>query len=669
MVMNSTYLKPSLLKKSIAASLLLLACGAAGVASAQVVNLRAEAQSTTLPDGQNVPMWGYVCSDGGSAGATCGTAKDPTVNNQATWAPPVIRVPAGPLTINLTNHLNFANYAAPTSLVIVGQVGGGLGTGAVYFPAGSFKHDAYGTTWPGTAGGADPGSCSDPDPMAPGNAGTFCPPDQARRVRSMATEVAQLSNAATTLTWNLRPGTYLIESGTEPSIQGAMGLYGILIVSDPSGLDFGTAYDTDVPLLLSEIDPVQNREVAQVVQNPGFADTNVWNGQPTKCGDINVPATQHTCFPPAVNYSPAYYLVNGGSFDRTVANAPGASSSLNVLAAGAGPNGRVLLRLVNAGLHMHVPAVVGAKMTLVAEDGNPVTGVRVQNEVFLSAGKTFDVTISPKQTVAGTYDATTLPIFDRALSLSASNQHDGGMQAYLNVAGGAATGVGSAASAVTLSATDKAYYCIAGSTLSVSDPSKGLLGGSAGANGVALTGVSGNVTTGALNINADGTFTYAAPAGACAGAFTYNVNGSAAHTATIKQCDSTTQDAGCNLVAPVAGPITFKSDVASRYDSKPPGVLAGVTSSNSDNTKLSALTAGTVPINPDGSFVATTAQYCCRIVRSRGPERRADGRCADGHGLPQLPVSGSKRAGNPERKSGYRVRRLQARLRSGREPH
>src|SRR5262249_12495921 len=152
-----------------------------------------------------------------------------------------------------------------------------------------------------------------------------------------------------------------------------------------------------------------------------------WNGQPGKCGDIAAPATAHTCFPPAVNYTPAYYLVNGTSFDRTVTNGPAVHPSLNVGAAGA--NGRILLRLVNAGLHMHVPAVVGAKMALVAEDGNAVNGKRVQNEVFMSAGKTFDVAISSKQSVAGTYDAATLPIFDRALSLSASNSHDGGMQA------------------------------------------------------------------------------------------------------------------------------------------------------------------------------------------------------------------------------------------------
>ncbi len=406
--------------------------------------------------------------------------------------------------------------------------------------------------------------------------------------------------------------------------------------------------------MLSEIDPVQNREVAQVVQNAGFADTNVWNGQPGKCGDIAVPSSQHTCFPPAVNYNPAYYLVNGASFDRTVANAPGASSSLNVLGDGVGATGRVLLRLVNAGLHMHVPAVVGAKMTLVAEDGNAVNGTRVQNEVFLSAGKSFDVAISPKQTVAGTYDAATLPIFDRALSLSASNQHDGGMQAYINVAGGAATGVGSAASAVALSAADKSYYCIAGSTLSVSDPSKGLLGGSAGANGVSLTGATGNVTTCSRHSMLTARLPTQRPLASCAGTFTYNVNGSAAHTATIKQCDSTTQDAGCNLVAPVAGPIVFKSDVASRYDSKPPGVLAGVTSSTTDNSTLplSKPSGGTVPISiltahslPRlGILLPHRAQPRGLAV---GPDRRD---MPTGTVCRMLPVPGSECAGNAERK-------------------
>ena len=58
----------------------------------------------------------------------------------------------------------------------------------------------------------------------------------------------------------------------------------------------------------------------------------------------------------------------------------------------------MLLRLVNAGLRMHVPAVVGANMSLLAEDGNKLPGVpKVQSEVFLAAGKTYDVTIQPGQ--------------------------------------------------------------------------------------------------------------------------------------------------------------------------------------------------------------------------------------------------------------------------------
>jgi len=79
----------------------------------------------------------------------------------------------------------------------------------------------------------------------------------------------------TALTWNnLKPGTYLIHSGTHPSIQHPMGLYGVLVVTAAPANNIlpGTAYglnttapvtySAEVPLLLSEIDPVQNRAVA-----------------------------------------------------------------------------------------------------------------------------------------------------------------------------------------------------------------------------------------------------------------------------------------------------------------------------------------------------------------------------------------------------------------------
>ena len=86
-----------------------------------------------------------------------------------------------------------------------------------------------------------------------------------------------------------------------------------------------------------------------------------------------------------------------------------------------GDPGNVLVRMVNAGLRMHVPSIVGsyrpgynsgtvAGFSLIAEDGNPLPGVpRVQSEVFMAAGKTYDVMINVP--AAG---ATALPIYDRS---------------------------------------------------------------------------------------------------------------------------------------------------------------------------------------------------------------------------------------------------------------
>jgi len=154
-------------------------------------------------------------------------------------------------------------------------------------------------------------------------------------------------------------------------------------------------------------------------------------------------------------------------------------------------------------------------MTLIAEDGNALPGMpRQQNEVFLAAGKTYDVLVKPAQT-SGAYSAATYPLFDRQLSLSTNNQRDGGMQSYMSIAGGATSGVGATGtSAGGVSGSDtaltgvasKTYYCVNGRPLSVSDPLRGLLGGTTGANGVSLfsTSLPGN---GKLVLQPNGTFT------------------------------------------------------------------------------------------------------------------------------------------------------------------
>src|SRR6202035_3695206 len=128
-------------------------------------------------------------------------------------------------------HLQFtagtgAN-SVPTSLMIVGQLGGGLGTtgASCVDPANpalfhgatcttSPAHSSLGVTW-----------------STVNTTAAFTPPGQGPRVQSFGTEVAATASTTTTTTPlcfgnctatqpGLNPGTYLIESGTHPSIQG-----------------------------------------------------------------------------------------------------------------------------------------------------------------------------------------------------------------------------------------------------------------------------------------------------------------------------------------------------------------------------------------------------------------------------------------------------------------
>src|ERR1035438_6529492 len=275
--MRINYLKATLKKTALVLTVLLLGAGMK-VAHAQV-NLTAGPTAAILPDGSSVPMWGYSCGTV-VTGATATCAKlNPTATG---WSPVVITVPTGQiLTINLTNSLIFGTHSVPTSIMIVGQVGGGLGTvgagctgGATCTAAPSHANAQPASTWP-IAGNA-PGGTS---------------PVQGKRWQPSARRVG--AGTTTALSWtNLRPGTYLIESGTHPSIQGPMGLYGILVVTSAptaSPAAAGTAYpgvpyDADVALLLSEIDPVQNNAVSTAVKTAGFSEGKVWSGQPGGCG-------------------------------------------------------------------------------------------------------------------------------------------------------------------------------------------------------------------------------------------------------------------------------------------------------------------------------------------------------------------------------------------------
>jgi hypothetical protein len=597
------------------------------------------------------------------------------------WSPVEITVPFGAgLQINLTNNLSFTPAGGgtanniPTSVVIMGQVGGGLGSTPTTTTSPDHSVAQGCVSW--FIASNLPGSpCTSPQAVS----GT--PPIQEPRVQSMASEVgaaAPGASTATSITWALlKPGTYLLESGTHPSIQVPMGLIGTLVVTTaPAGATAGTAYpgvaataktaaipavtySGEVPLEFSEIDPVQNKAVDLAVRTSGFSETAVWTemngGSVTPCG------TAHTCYPPAVNYTPFYFLINGLAFNKT-----NASASLFDATAGAtagapvtsGITGNLLVRLVNAGLRMHVPSIVGSQttgfnsggasatvsgFTLIAEDGNPLPNLlapRVQTDVFMAAGKTFDVMVNVPAAAAGATAPPSLPVYDRELSLSAnSSVRDAGMLAYISVNGGTlpATGAGIFAGATV---TPDAYPIVPCTTtgvacvpLVVSDASKGVIANDLNVYGVAVsTGPTGgtlvcNALPGSpvAGICANGTFTYTPNTNTSADSFAYCANGS------TTLCTTVTLSASTLKGSPVANNVAYTSQMASFVKIPSPGILSVDTDPN--GLPLQVVISSIVPsgitlnVDPNGGFTAsltgtpttaTTATFTYMAQNSQG---------------------------------------------------
>lgn len=538
--------------------------------SSPKVAMTAQRSSVTMPDGKIVPMWSYVCT-------SSGLATDPCSTIPAGWAPgPTIVVKPGSLEIDLTNAL-----PTPTSIVVLGQIGGGLGS-PNKIPSPAHQGQTL-TTWPASSDGS------------------FTPPVQANRVMSFGTEVGINSTAQYNWT-NLKPGTYLYETGTHPSIQAPMGLYGVLVVTnEPQASPFAPGkahlgafptggssladvpYDADQVLLISEIDPVQN------------AATDTANGDESQ-------------YPHAVDYKPLYFLVNGKAFDRS------APSMLPVGASSA--SGNVLLRFVNAGLKTHIPSTVGLPMSVVAEDGNVLPGVpKVQSELLLTAGKTLDAIVHPPVTTdpttqISTYNANVFPVFDRQLSLSNNNHADGGIQAYLQVAGGQ-LGNSGLAGPMSAQVIDDAFALPANATTFTNNVLTNDIG-------ITTATLVAQPQFGSVTMNADGTFTYTpTPSGSniVNDSFQYYGNGNSAMVATVKLSVTAVG------APPTAGSHTFVSNLQSMIKVPAPGILAFA--NDPSNYKLSAAPAGAgqtagqqftvdganqtvVTLNADGSIVATT---------------------------------------------------------------
>jgi len=708
--MRTSHFKANAIMKAAVLVASMLLFGVSASFGQQTVNLTAAPTTTTLPDGTTVPMWGFFCGTAATgATATC-AALNPlavaTTTTPAPWSPVVITVPyvaaatggsATSLTINLTNNLSFAPAGTttanvPTSIVIVGQVGGGLGVLAQRTTTTSPDHsNAQGcVTWFIADPTNTPPGVPCPQTSTSPVSGAY-PPTQGPRVQSFSTEVAAVpagTVASTALTWSaLRPGTYLLESGTHPSIQVPMGLIGVLVVTQapaaanptavpPVVAAAGTAYpavgtapavpyNAELPLEFSEIDPVQNKAVNTAVNTAGFSETKVWDGHIGACGNPNSGAgIANTCYPPAVNYTPFYYLINGVAFNKTNALASVFPATAGVTTTGTttapvttGITGTVLVRLVNAGLRMHVPSIVGSQtngftgagvattattpvsgFALIAEDGNVIPGVapagaatapvapRVQTDVFMAAGKTFDVMINAVSVPAST---AALPIYDRELSLSAnSSARDSGMLAYIGVNGAGLPTFGTGVAGAAVANPDTYNSLAPGQTFTVSDVSKGVIANDVNVYGVQLLTAPTNGTLSCPaqpqnltpGICANGTFTYTPSGTATSDTFTYCANNGlvAATGTTAASCSTTSATVTLGAAALEAATGITCSFPAPAYTAKTatylkvpsPGVLAFCRDAAGYPLKVAAtpapaLSGGTVLMDANGGFNAT----------------------------------------------------------------
>jgi len=279
--------------------------------------------------------------------------------------------------------------------------------------------------------------------VIPGQPATFTPVKVNGRVTAFTTEAA--ANGGTeSYTWTgVKAGTYLYQSGSHPAMQVQMGLYGALTTGAYPG-----SHD-EVTLLYSEIDPV-----------------------------LHSPPTAAT----PLGYHPRHYLVNG-------------SESQSFPTAG-DTNHPTVLRLLNAGLDFHVPALSSGYMTLVAEDGNAYPFAKQQYSANLAAGKTIDALWQADS--AGDY-----VIYDR---------RGNNMVATLTVAAGAGQPIASDDSYSI--GEDTPLDVLISFDLDLITPLTGVLANDTDASLAALTvppssaSLVSSTSSGSLSLSADGSFTY-----------------------------------------------------------------------------------------------------------------------------------------------------------------
>jgi len=338
----------------------ILAAAATGTALSVDYTIQAGVDNLVMPDNTVIPVWGYAPV----AGPFDANLNPGLVIGRVTVPGPVLTVNEGDvLHVTVQNALP-AGYN--TSIVVPGQ------------------------HMPTNAGGA----------LLPPVYDNNAPP----RVMSFTAESTNGGSAQYYFN-AVKAGTYRYESGTDPTLQVGMGLYGAVVVRPanplqaytPSATNPGTAFSSEAVLLFSEIDPYLH-----------FAVSDNTYGTPAYPSQIHVYAK--------------YFLING------VPYTPG---SPPISIGGAGTT--TLLRFLNAGSRTYDPTLLGTTMTLIAEDGNLLPYPETLSTLLLPAGKTHDVLVTP-------FVNGRLPLFDRRLGTVNNVDRPGGAIAALVPSGSDVTG-------------------------------------------------------------------------------------------------------------------------------------------------------------------------------------------------------------------------------------
>lgn len=230
------------------------------------------------------------------------------------------------------------------------------------------------------------------------------PVDQDGRVLSMNKHV-QPGNTMRYQFTGFRPGTYMLQSATNPAKQVQMGLFTAVTKNAAPGEAYpGVPYDDERILVFHEVDPAIQNAIA--------------------IGDYGTPAS---AVPSSVYRRPTYFLINGHAYPET---------GLADVATGQ----TVLLRFINAGLETHVPQILGKYVTLVAQDGNRRSFDQEAYGFELNSAATMDALLQLGAADEGAriaiYDARTKHLSNTG---AVENSYGvGGMLVHLNVGAAAA---------------------------------------------------------------------------------------------------------------------------------------------------------------------------------------------------------------------------------------